>query len=170
MVNEWADDGYVAPEPIKRILVVAGLLFAKRGAKLDEYKDEFSSTLFEEVINKHKDTAKILVTLPAGKWPKILAALEEVIKDQDTVRFVVLDTSSVLETTKRVQLILEDMGAEFRNVRNARTVSYLNLAQTAVRPEITSVSLDDHEKLGVAPDKEVTMDDLIRLRQRDAWP
>ncbi len=78
--------------------------------------------------------------------------------------------TNAAETTLRLRARLEEMGMQFRPIRNTRSVSFLNIHKFIHTGDFMTFGLDDHATVNVKVDKELTFQDLAAQRRSNAWP
>jgi hypothetical protein len=153
------------PAPVgKPVVVVNSLFFTKRGETPDQRLTEFSQKMWDEFLQRFAEHHIVLVIPPCG-W--LGHRVEEFAKLG--INSLVVNSTDVLDTSSRLRAMLEDFGIHLRP-GTERQVSYSNASRYVTAGTLVYVGPDAFAVAGVEPDKEKTFEDMVRERQRTAWP
>lgn len=190
MVN-WSE----APRPRAKVLLVAATFLLRRN--LDgAYEPTFSSDTWRALVEKfpeHTPVVMVPIKLDLG-WARVAdewggvdvrgedaPALVEVWDDPHkwdflinelnalSVRFLIIDHTAVLETSKRLREALALMGVRLKT-GTERQATYTNIERFVVEGDVVRVGGDDHKLYGIPAPKELSAKESSAQRQdRSKW-
>jgi hypothetical protein len=170
-MSSFAEDiaqnrGIKTKEPTKPSAPVVLVTDAKFFARRDKDNipiEEFSQRTWDGLFANCAEHRIVICIADEDSW------IRDHVQPGDRWEFFRIKYDSIGETTIRLRVVLSDLGLQFRPIRNPRTVSFLNI-QKFVVGDFTLLGTDDHEKVGLAPDKDLSFQDLANLRRKSAWP
>jgi hypothetical protein len=152
-----------------KLLLFAHPAFFTQRDKDMKPRDEYADGILRQLKDKYEGATFVVCLSPDYEWLRDKIDSSEDAKGLD-LRFFKIRFDAAGETTLRLRELLKRLGIRLRPIRNPRSVSFLNIHQFVVDERFQLVQSDDYDKLGVAPEKELTFDDMVKKRRQAAWP
>lgn len=147
-------------------LILSPVFFSRRGKQMEPL-DEFSEEVYSNLVDGDKGSTYIILHKQEDLPSVVLQNLVK--KDGLDMRFFEIDSAQVGDTISRLKNLLQSLGLRLCPMRNPRTVSPLNIQKFVQGDRLTTVKDDDYAIFGIAPDKELTFQDMVKKRKQSSW-
>lgn len=150
----------------KLIIIRFAAFFSKR-SKVGDVTKEFSTKIADSLLKEY-NPSQILVLVE----PELANFLDNL--NSYGFNTISVNLNDVLRTTTELITLLTSYRVKLKATTNiklrARAVSYLNIQNYVIDDSVLFVGEDDYQKLGINQDKDLSFEDFITKRKRDAWP
>lgn len=149
------------PVAVTILIVTVPTFFLRRnhqGGVMDEISDKTVDAV------AHFD--KILVICSVTVYDRML----ELEKRNSKLRLFRVDRNAISSSMQSLtSTLLHDYGVKVMPPQNRREMSWLNLDRYVSDPRVIFVGENDHAKLGLTVDKELSFRELVRKRSDNDW-
>jgi hypothetical protein len=162
-LRRWASDPPAAPAPVcSKILLVTSIDFLHRRASDNTILPDISEKILEQLEAQYDQT--IVLRVVDGNSAAYTLPMRPNLLICD------IDKSSVFESMRRAVLLLKQQcQIEVKMPRDARRLSWLNIGEHISDDRVRVVGGNDYEKAGVEQDKDLSFNDLAKIRSKKSW-
>ena len=156
------NDGWSTSRTV--LLILHSEFFKKRDSK-GKVQDEISLSVLQQVAVKF---SKVLIFIPEIM---IKEQVETLCEDNQLENIEVeIANSDTVARTDQIKKRIIAFGGRLKWVQNPREISYFNIDQFLLSDHITVARSEDHNKIGIEPEKPDDFDSLSDKRKgRSFW-
>ena len=146
---------------INKILVITSLKFLQRRASDNSPLHEISTKVVEQMLAQYDQ----IIVFSLNEKESFSS-----IPSVPNLMVCIIDRDTVFESMRRVVLLLkQQFQVDVKMPKDPRRLSWLNIGEYISDERVRVVGADDYQKACIEPDKDLSFNDLTKIRAKKSW-